>query len=256
MARNIFGVSFVLPKQRLSIRETATKLVLLINILRNEDEDFTKFKISKLNFKSQEFDLSDDLFEKVVLKLSETILKFELSDIKHYEKEENSTIDFSRSHGFFVSLEFMKGGKKHFNIFCNLSSDQRNSFAIENFPFENSDYNFNWYFNILRKTNQFLKPEYSGVNIILSQYMEMYWSLKIIYPLGWITYFSNESKIKMPSNEGFELIQEESGQYVIVTQEDFTQSKENFFEVKDKLIAGMKLLKNTFSEYSETETPA
>jgi len=251
MARNIFGVSFVLPKQILSINETATKVVSLLEILRIEDDVFSKFKVSKLLFKSIEFNLEDNSFDNI-LKLSETILSFELSDIKHYEKEENPTIDFSRDHGFNVLLEFEKNKKKHFSLSCNLSSSKWNSLSIENFPFENSDYDFDWYFNILRKTNDFLKPIYSGVNIILPQYVEMYLPLKIAYPFGWITYFSNESNIRIPTDIDFEVKQEEKGQYVIATREDFTASKESFFAMKEKLIEGMNVLKNISPEYSET----
>ncbi|MBP6385586.1 MAG: hypothetical protein KA327_03100 [Pseudarcicella sp.] len=254
MARNIFDLVFILPPKRISIKETAVKLISLLEILRIEDNVFSKFKVSKLHFKSVEFNLEDNSFEKSVQKLSDTILRFELPDIKHYEKEENPTIDFSRDHGFFISFEFQMENKKHFNLFCNLASSQKNSLAIENFPFEKSDYNFDWYFNIFRKINQYLNPKYSGVNIILPQYMEMYLPLKIVYPLGWVTYFSNESNIKMPFDGGFEVIQEEKGQYIIATREDFTASKESFFAMKEHLIEGMKLLKERCPEYKETET--
>lgn len=251
MARNIFDLVFVLQPKRISIRETAVKLISLLEILRIEDNAFSKFKVSKIHFKSVEFNLEDNLFEKSVQKLSDTILRFELPDIKHYEKEENPTIDFSRDYGFFISFEFQIDNKKHFNLFCNLASSQKNSLSIDNFPFENNDYDVDWYFNIMRKANQFLRPKYSGVNIILSQYIEMYLPLKIIYPLGWITYFSNESNIKMPIVRGFELVEEENGQYIIVTREDFTQNKDSFFVIKEKLIDGMKVLKNICPEYSE-----
>lgn len=255
MARNIFDISFVLQKQRLTISQASVKLLFLLEILRKEDDVFSRFKVTKLHFKSVEFNLNENSIDNNILKLSETILRFELSDIRHYEKEENLTIDFSRDHGFFVSLEFLKNNKKHFYLLCNIASNQWNSLSFENFPFENSDYDFDWYFTILRKTNQFLKPLYSGVRIILDQYMEMYSPLNIKFPLGWITYFSNESNIKMPSDIGFETIQEEKGQYIIATREDFTQSKESFFAMKDKLINGMKVLKDTCVEYSENENP-
>ncbi|SDD39980.1 hypothetical protein SAMN05216323_11722 [Williamwhitmania taraxaci] len=84
----------------------------------------------------------------------------------------------------------------------------------------------------------------------------MYLPLKVVYPLGWITYFSNESNIKMPTVDGFEIIQDEKGQYIIATREDFTQSKEDFFAMKEKLIDGMKVLKNTCKEYTELQNPA
>ena len=163
----------------------------------------------------------------------------------------NPTIDFSRDLGFRFLLQFNKNNKQHFSITGNISSSQFCGLAIEYFPFENSDYDFDWYFNIFRKINEYLKPKYSGVNIILPQYMEMYLPLKIVYPLGWVTYFSNESNIKIPKDIGFEAIQEDKGQYIIATRDDFTTNKVSFFAIKEKLIEGMKELKNTCNEYSE-----
>jgi len=256
MARNIFSLSFILANQRLSIQELSFKLISLLEILRLEDEVFSKFKVSALHFKSVDFDLEKLNFDEKVLKLSKTILQFNLSDIRQYEKEESPTTDFSRELGFRVLMDFDEKKKKHFSITGNLASSQWNSLAIEHFPLENSDYDFGWYLNILRKINDFLTPKYSGVNIILPQYTEMYLPLKVVYPLGWITYFSNESNIKMPTVDGFEIIQDEKGQYIIATREDFTQSKADFFAMKEKLIDGMKILKNTCEEYSEQENPA
>lgn len=256
MARNIFSISFVLPSQKLSIKETVFKLLSFLEILRIEDDVFTKFNASALNFKSVALNLGEDSFEENVMKLSKAILQFNFEDIRQHEKEENPTIDFTRDYGYRFLLQFNKNNKQHFSITGNISSSQFCGLAIEYFPFENSDYDFDWYMNINRKSNDFLKPKYSGVKIILDQYMELYRPLKIKYPLGWITYFSNESNIKMPKDIGFKVIQEEKGQYIIATREDFTASKESFFEMKERIIEGMKLLKERCPEYKETETPA
>ncbi|WP_158981186.1 MULTISPECIES: hypothetical protein [unclassified Flavobacterium] len=251
MAKNIFSLSFVLPSQKLSIRETVFKLLSLLEILRIEDDVFTKFKVSALHFKSVALNLEEGSFEENVMKLSEVILQFNFEDIRQHEKEENPTIDFSRDFGYRFLFQFNKNNKQHFSITGNISSSQFCGLGIEYFPFENSDYDFDWYMNIIRKTNDFLKPKYSSVKIILDQYMELYHPLKIMYPLGWITYFSNDSNIKISEKTDFEIIQEENGQYVIATREDFTTNKENFFAIKEKLIEGMKVLKSTCNEYSD-----
>jgi len=257
MARNIFGISFILPVKKLSIKETALKLISLLELLRRDDDIFSKFKLSKLNFKSVDFDLNNGTIESNVQKLAETLIVFEYPDFTQSEKDTIPTIDFTRELGFMFLLEFKKNNKQQFVITGSMGGTFNplwNSLSIQNFPIENSDYDFNWYFNILRKANQVLQSSYSGVNIILSQYMEMYLPIKIIYPLGWVTYFSNDSNIKMPTDKGFEVIQEEKGQYVIATREDFTTSKESFFAMKEKLIEGMKVLKNICPEYSEPQT--
>lgn len=255
MARNIFSLSFVLSPQKTNIKETALKLISLLVILGKEDRVFTKFKASELHFKSVSFDLIEGEFNSNVIKLAETFLKFNLTDIRQYEKEVSPTIEFSRDFGFRFLLEFDELKNKHFSITGNISSSRFSDITIEHFPFENNDYDFKWYLNILSKVNDFFKPKYSGVNIILPQFIEMYLPLNVIYPLGWITYFSNYSAISMPENAGFEIIQEEKGQYVISTREDFTASKDDFFAIKDKLLEGMKQLKRTCKEYTEIPSP-
>jgi len=252
MARNIFDLRFVLLSNNLGTKNSAFKLLTLLEILRREYDVFSKFEVSRLHFKSIKFDLNQVSFEEALIELENTFIKFHKADLNYYETPPNEEV--INSLGFRFLIIFKKNNKEHFSISGNFSSSDRwNSFAIENFSFENSDYDFNWYFNIIKKTNEFLNPRFSGARIILDQYMQMYWPLNIKFPLGWITYFSNESNIKMPSDLGFEVIQEEKGQYVIATREDFTQSKESFFAMKDKLVDGIKALKNTCSEYSEIE---
>jgi len=254
MARNIFSLSFILPPLELSIKETAFKLLSLLEILRKEDAVYGKFKVSQLHFKKVAFDLNEMGFDKAVTVMEELFLRFHKADIKELYLSPPAD-DIIRVLGFMFLLVFDEKGKNHFSLSGNLSSTKWNSLSIENFTIENSNYDFDWYFNILRKINEFLNPIYSGVNIILPQYIEMYLPLKVIYPLGWITYFANESKIKMPNDIGFEVVQEEKGQYVFATREDFTVDKESFFAMKEKLIEGMKLLKSTCIQYSETESP-
>lgn len=256
MARNIFDLRFNLSEEKLSIKETALKLISLLELLRIGDDVFAKFKVSKLHFKSVEFDLNNGTIESNVQKLAETLLTFEYADFSQSEKDTIPTIDFTRELGFMFLLEFKKKNKQHFVITGSMGvtfNPLWNSLSIQNFPIENSDYDFNWYFKVLKTSNIYLQPINSSIRIILDQYMEKYWELKIKYPLGWITYFSKESNIKMPTDIGFEVIQEDKGQYVIAAREDFTTSKESFFAMKEKLIDGMKVLKSTCIEYSETE---
>jgi hypothetical protein len=74
--------------------------------------------------------------------------------------------------------------------------------------------------------------------------------VKYDYPLGWISYFSNEYEIKIPDNlEGFEYEYTDKGKYLIATREDFTVSKEAYQEQKDKLLKTMAYLGETVPGY-------
>ncbi|WP_164121795.1 hypothetical protein [Sphingobacterium sp. xlx-130] len=251
MARNIFSLSFVLSPEVLTIKETAIKIISLLDILRSYDEVFSKFTYSKLDFPRTDFNLTKDDLNELVDKLSDTMLSMNLSDIQQYNNVINPIINFGRDFGFSFLLDFDDTSKKHFSITGNISSSKFSSFSIKHFPFENSDYDFDWYFSVLKLINMNLRPLYSGVKITIEQYMDLYLPLKIKYPLGWITYFSDDSKIKTPDDIGFEVLKVEGGCYIIATRNDFTQSKEEFLEIKDKLIEATKKLKKYSPEYSE-----
>ena len=251
MARNIFGISFILHPKDKTIKETAICLLSLLEILRKEDDIFSKFTLAAEEIKSVKFDLSELEFNDAVEKLAQAILKTDLSSIRKYEKVENPTIDFSRDLGFTLLLQFFKNRKKRFSITGNISSSRFSSLAITYFPFEDSDYEFDWYFRMLKITTEYFNPLFSGVNIIMSTYIGEYRDLKIKYPLGWITYFSDESKIEIPSDIGFEAEKTEKGVYLILTREDFTQNKEDYFSARDKLLEAMQKIKKNSANYSE-----
>lgn len=251
MARNIFRLSFVLHPKDKTIKETSTCLLSLLEILRKEDDIFSKFTLAAEEIKSVKFDLSELEFNDAVEKLAQAILKTDLSNIRKYEKVENPTIDFARELGFQILLIFHKNGKEHFSITGNISSSQFSSLAITHFPFENSDYEFDWYFRMLKIITEYFNPIFSGVNIRSSDYIAECRNLKIKYPLGWITYFSDESKIEIPSDIGFEAEKTEKGVYLILTREDITQSKEVYWLAEEKLLEAMQKIKKNSANYSE-----
>jgi len=251
MARNIFRLSFVLHPKDKTIKETSTCLLSLLEILRKEDDIFSKFTLAAEEIKSVKFDLSELEFNDAVEKLAQAILKTDLSNIRKYEKAENPTIDFARDLGFQILLIFHKNGKEHFSITGNISSSQFSSLAITHFPVKNSDYEFDWYFRMLKIITEYFNPIFSGVNIRSSDYIAECRNLKIKYPLGWITYFSDESKIEIPSDIGFEAEKTEKGVYLILTREDITQSKEAYWLAEEKLLEAMQKIKKNSANYSE-----
>jgi len=251
MARNIFGVSFILHPEDKTIKETATCLLSLLEILRKEDDIFSQFSYAKLNFKNVDFDLTILGFNDAVEKLSQLILRTNLSNIREYEKTEKPTADFARELGFQILLVFHKNKKMRFSINGNISSSRFSSLAITDFPVKNSDYEFDWYFRMLKIITEYFNPIFSGVNIISSDYIAECRNLKIKYPLGWITYFSDESKIEIPSDIGFEAEKTEKGVYLILTREDITQSKEVYWLAEEKLLEAMQKIKKNSANYSE-----
>lgn len=253
MARNIFRLSFALhPQEGKTIKEMAICILSLLEMLRREDDVFSRFAYAKLNFKNVDFDLTTLGFNDAVEKLSQLILRTNLSDIREYNKVKNPTVDFARDIGFRTLFIFFKNGKEHFSITGDISTRQYPSLSITHFPFENSDYNFDWYFKMLKITTEFFNPIFSGVRIVLDSFIDECRDINIIYPLGWVTYFSHESKIEIPPDLGFEMEKTDKGIYLILTREDFTQNKEDYFLAKDKLLEAMEKIKKNSVNYSDT----
>ncbi len=250
MARNIFSLTFTLYPKIRSIQEISNEIIDLLFLLGVMDDIFLKFNYSKIGSKNTEINILELGQDSSKKKLAETILDSNLTDIKNYEKELNPKLDYFRDFGFSLLLQFKKNNKQHFSITGNIGTNQFPNLRIEYFPLENSDYDFDWYFTILKEMTIFLNPKYSCVRIILDSFTSEYNKIKIIYPLGWISYFAKDSNIIIPENLGIEVEEAKNGKYLILTRGDFTTSIEKFTEAKDKLMELMLKLKEISPEYS------
>lgn len=247
--KSIFKIGVSWKSREQKIIEIATQtwdffyaLFLYDNIL------FQEMTLSKERKKSILIKMTEGNREENISKIAETILIFSKSGIAKYEKEKNPTIEYSRPFGFSFVVSFMVNNKVVLSFIPKLGSDSGNGIGFVNQLFHH-ERSFNWYLDILKimqnSTNATFGIMYSG---------GFKYDTNINYPLGFITYFSNDYDVQIPDNlEGFEYEYTSKGKYLIATREDFTVSKEAYQEQKEKLLRTMEYLGKTVPGYLRSD---
>jgi hypothetical protein len=250
MAKSIFYIDALLENEKKSISELSSQLIMLINELAIIDSSFNCFEYSREGFQTTIIDINDLGLEKAKNQLAEIFLESNKSDIEKNEKEESLMLSFSRDFGFSHLLQFYSDGVNIFSATGNLATINYPSFRLEYFNMDNH-YPLSWYEDILKCLVKTLSPMQAGIMVKLPAFVEQWNCLKIKYPFGWFTYFSDENKIKIPDDlEGVEYEYTGKGKYIILTRDDFTVSKEAYEIQRDKLLAIMEEVKERVPEYS------
>lgn len=250
MAKSIFYIDFNLKDNKKSILQLSYDFIDLMSNLSEIDPVFQS-PLYVYDEKKLQINLGQENRESSVLKLANIILDSFKSDIRQMDKVENPTIEFSRDFGFRLLFQYFKNNKKAFSIMTKLGASEYQELKIEFFKTE-FEYDFTWYFSVLKAIVKYWEPVQAGVIVRLPTFFDPFKSLKVWPPLGWISYFSNDGAIKIPDDlNGVEYVHTEKGKFIILTREDFTISKEVFETHRDKLLEIMKEVKSRVPEYTE-----
>jgi hypothetical protein len=84
-----------------------------------------------------------------------------------------------------------------------------------------------------------------GVNINSSYIYDKFNRASVEFELGWINYFSNSFPLELPDDmDAYRYEKTESGQYLTLTYDDITESKEKFESYCDQVIEYMEKMKD------------
>lgn len=250
MAKSIFGITAsnpFLPRENIAL--IAQRTIKLFRKLGSADPIFfSPYFIGKNDNDKYSLDITSKDSESI---LADLILRFAEGSINDYEKVSNPTIEFSRGFGFVNLYDFYHNGKHCFSVSTNFGSSSGGGASIKHFNKE-KDFSFNWY-NLIFKALVEETEELSGiVSISNKSFIDLVTPLQIRFPLGWITYFSNDYEIQIPNDlEGIEYEFTEKGKYLILTREDFTINKEAYEAHKQKLLKVMEEIKHRVPEYGK-----
>jgi hypothetical protein len=251
MAKSIFGISAssnLLPQE--SIKDVAIRTIKLFISLRETDSVFSKpFFLGKNDQDKYEIDLTS--IDESAMHLSELILKYAKGSIAEYEKEGKPTITFSRNFGFANVYQFFSKERKAFTLFTNFGSASGGGIGINSFSKE-KEFSFDWYYSVLKCLVNEIAANVGTVSISNTAFIDLLAPLQVKYPLGWITYFSNDFEIPIPNDlEGMEYEHADKGKYLILTRSDFTSDKDLYFKYREKLISTIKYLKENTPGYAK-----
>jgi hypothetical protein len=227
MAKGIFEFHITAKNQKEStIQEIAFKLIDLYNDMAFIDEIFNNANIYVSNNRKRFINFSS-IDKNVILKmLSESILSYNLKDIQRFDNVTKPSLNYRRDYGFRCVIEF-GDEKQRIHLSHVMGSNNYvsiSSIADINFQL-NFDRDFYWYYNVLKTYINKLNVLSGVVRIATSAFINA--TSKFSFPLGWITYISNENEIKIPNSlEGFEYEFTDRGTFIISDRHDFTINKD------------------------------
>ncbi len=227
-----------------AIGDLSSVLYKIMIDLKSVDTFFDTPILSEEKFDDVEIDLSLAA-DTVVSNISNTILTFHKRDILKYEKEDISSISYSRDFGFRILLGY-KEDKSEISFTCNLGSSSINS--IGQLSSNGFELTRELGETILRKltTDNDLKVVRGAVKVSDIDFLRA--SKPYVYSLGLITYFSSEYEVPIPDDlEGMEYEYTDKGKYLSLAKVYLVDEEKK----KQKLLEIMEEIKRRIPEYSK-----
>ncbi len=245
MAKSIFSLNMTLINKKESILSISERVINTFYLLSLSDSIFGNLKvIAQPNGFYKPIILSSNN-QDCINELSEAILDYSLSDIRSSDGIDYPNTDYSRSYGFTFAINF----SNLITLTFKMGSSESNGIGTISFS-KSMTKDFVWYFTLLKGMSEGFKTNYSKIGFIETPFNKNCKSYK--FPLGWITFFSNDYETPIPNDlQGIEYEHTEKGKYLILTREDFTTDKEIYEMHKQKLLDIMEEIKRRVPEYGK-----
>lgn len=182
-------------------------------------------------------------------RLAELMLAKEWYEITKFEQINKPTIEYKRKLGGFSSwFEIKLESQKAFELVIGYGY-KTNGINIHHFNRE-VKFNYLWYeklFKVILESENWLFAE---ISVSHNTVFEIYKKYDLKYPLGWLTYFSNELNIKIPELPNVRGEQYQNGRILKTDDIDFLKDKESFETYKTRLNGFLEKIKeaNTSTE--------
>lgn len=172
--------------------------------------------------------------EKEYERLSKLMVFKEWKEINDLEGVSNPTIHYQRKSGGFSSWFAVKvDSSRAFDVVISYGY-KTNGISLHHFN-KNIHFDYSWYerlFNILVNSDNWL---YASIAVSYPGMQELYDEFEIKYPLGWLTYYSNELSIDVPEMPGVTTTPFYHGVVMKTDEGDFLADKETFDAYKARL---------------------
>lgn len=229
-----------------SIIEAAGEVISVFKQLSEVDKIFIK-PVHYSGKKETYLNLEEDTIEDI----GHLILKSEWNEITQFEGNKNPTLHYSRGDkGFSFDAHFYV--EDRISFYANIGIGYKlNGISISNFNLSNQ-YEYNWYYDILHKVVEIFNPFFATVKLNNTSSNIFYREMKIKYPIGWITYFSDDYDCNIP-NDLKEVRYEfaDKGKYLYTSDEDFLKDKDTYFAYREKLTRIINEIKNRVPEFNK-----
>jgi hypothetical protein len=239
-------VNVVLNTGKQTIRESSHCLYRLLKGLSKVNSFFHCPLLRHEGFEDVLIDFNLDQ-EEITSSIEKTILEFLKSDILRNDGEPNPDFDYSRDFGFSVLVQY-KNQNQEISFTGKLGSSSVNALGqLSNNGFAVDIQIGNEIFRGLIDTGL---VKHGVIKLSDVKFLKACRPYK--YPLGVITYFSNESEWQIPNDlEGIKYEHTDNGKYLILPREDFATDPEKYEVDKQKLLELMEEIKRRVPEYGK-----
>jgi hypothetical protein len=232
-----------------SILESSFYMVDLLVKLSNEFEDFSRPIYYHPN-KSIPINLNNNLDELSKL-LATQILNKEWNEITKFEGNKKPTIEYKRELGTGFSGWFSFVDDKNTKLFdCSIGVGYSSNGIVISSQNKNILFEYSWYEEVLKSLTRIMSSEYSFVRVSYPSFNDMYKEFNLPFPLGWLTYYSNELEITIPELPNVSVVPYLNGTLIKTDVIDFLESKESFDAYKSRL----GILLEKFMELNQSTT--
>lgn len=234
----------ILNTNKESILESSHSLYKLLEGLLLMDDFYSNPTFRKEGFKDVSLDLIIPESEAIDV-IKNIILKFSIPDIKKYEKIVDVDSTFSSDFGYSILISYNLKTDREVSFTAKLGSSSVNGFGLLSNNGFVVDYKVsnNWITSLVR-TNL---VNYGIVKISDVKFLKQVKKYK--YPLGLITYFSNDFEIPIPDDlKGIEYEFTDNGKYLSVVSRN-NYREEDIEIYKKKLLNVMAQISQRVPEY-------
>lgn len=239
-------IAYAKGSEGISIIEVASEVYRLLKRLGEVDPIF----LQPVHFNGSRDKLLD-LTAYGEIDIAKMILDTYWSEITEYEFETKPTIYHRRiNDGFSFNAKFLKSGQTMFYLNIGIGY-KYDGITISEF---NKDvyYSYSWYKDVLYKIVESITSFFATVKINNQPFNLFYNEHKIKFPIGWITYFSNEFEPSIPNDlQEVRYEQVQNGNFLYTSDKDFLKDKEAYFGYKEKLNRIIDEIKTRVPEYSK-----
>jgi len=223
-----FSLGFYWPSQKRSILEASDLLIIFFKDLSEIDRRFMVPVFLSNTGHKVEIDLTAS---NQVIKVSELILSSLRQDIQEHDNIYNPTIEFSRDFGFTIAFGFRN---EDIVLTGRIGSAENEglSFSFTNVDFEET---IEWYLKVLKHCVNTTSSYFGSMQLKVLEFTKKISDIK--YPIGLITFYSNQLPFRITSYlEDVFYEKNSSGIFVITSRDEITANKDEYEKFKDLLL--------------------
>lgn len=253
-AKNFLSIGVQFPPETLSIRQASEKLIYILLELSKVEKAFLKPTLIIGQESELSISLDSNDLEGQVLNVANGILQAEWNEITTHEGNQNPTIDYIRLEGYPLLLKFIVEREIAFWVGCRVGSNLYQTMSVRDFS-SKFLFDYSWYKEVFKKLVKTTSATLGTVVMSNQSFGKFYNQMNIKYPIGWITYFSDELEFKIPNDlkeVEYEFV--ERGKFLYTSKEDFMKDKDSYFSNREKLERVINEIKYRVPEFVKEKT--